>query len=271
MNENVGHPQTWLWLTVPIAILLAIAAGGGLFVDNLYRDTTNFVAQAVGQDLITLVVALPALIISARLASRGSQRARLIWLGVLVYLVYTYAVAAFMVRFNPLFLVYVALLGCSLYALIGGIATADLAGIKARFTEKTPVKAVSIFLAVLVVLFYFVWLSEIVPALIAGDIPQSVMDAETPTNAVYVLDMAWMLPAMGLTAVWLWRKQALGYMLAGALLSFVPLLGVAIVSMVVFMMRYDQPVGTEGMAIFGIVSVVSLGMVIWFLRGLREN
>lgn len=27
MNENAGRTQVWLWLTVPIAILLAIAAG----------------------------------------------------------------------------------------------------------------------------------------------------------------------------------------------------------------------------------------------------
>ena len=51
------------------------------------------------------------------------MRAQLIWLGVLVYLIYTYVTYAFVVRFNPLFLVYVALLGCSLYALIGGLAT----------------------------------------------------------------------------------------------------------------------------------------------------
>jgi hypothetical protein len=32
-----------------------------------------------------------------------------------------------------------------------------------------------------------------------------------------VVDMAWILPGMLLTAVWLWRKQAIGYALAGAL------------------------------------------------------
>ncbi|MFC1562665.1 hypothetical protein ACFL4Z_01285 [candidate division KSB1 bacterium] len=271
MNGNTGRTQAWLWLTVPIAISLTIAAGGGLFVDGLYRDTTIFAVQAVGQDLITLAVAIPVLIISAILASRGSHRARIIWMGVLVYLVYSYTVAAFMVRFNPLFLVYVALFGCSLYALIGGIATTDLADIKARFTEKTPVKAVSIFLAVLVVFFYSLWLSEIVPALIMGNIPQSVIDTETPTNAIHVLDMAWLLPAMGLSSFWLWRKRELGYTLAGALLTFVPILGLAIMSMILYMKRYDQPVSTEQTAIFGIVSAVGLGMLIWYLKGLRES
>lgn len=272
VNGDVARTTMWLWLTAPTAILLAIAAGSESLVDGLFRgDAPYLVAQAIGQDLITLAVALPALVISAILVSRGSGRARLVWLGVLVYLVYTYAISAFVVRFNPLFLVYVALLGCSLYALIGGLATTDFAGIKARFTEKTPVRAVSIFLAVMAVLFYFVWLSEIVPALVAGYVPQSVTDNGTPTNPVHVLDMAWILPAVALTAFWLWRKRALGYTLAGALLAFLSLLALAIVSMMVSMRLYDQPVAVGPAAIFGIVSAISLGMLIWYLRGLKEK
>ncbi len=271
MNESVRHANVWLWLTFPIAILLTIAAGGGVFISGLYRDTPYFVAQAVGQDLISLTVVLPTLTVTAFLASRGSPRARLVWLGGLVYLVYTYVVAAFNVSFNSLFLVYVALLGCSLYALIGGLVTADMAGIKACFTEKTPVKAVSIYLAVLAVLFYFMWLSEIVPALMAGEIPQSIRDNGTPTNAVHVLDMAWVLPSFGITAVSLWRKQALGYTLAGAILSYGVFLILAILSMVVFMIREGHPVVVPQVVIFGTLLAISLGMLIWYMKGLKSS
>src|SRR3712207_9245191 len=76
----------WLWLTAPIAVLLAIAAGSELLVDGLFRgDELNLVAQAVGQDYVTLVVALPVLVASAILAGRGSGRARLVSLGALAY------------------------------------------------------------------------------------------------------------------------------------------------------------------------------------------
>ena len=271
MNESVRHANVWLWLTFPIAILLTIAAGGGVFISGLYRDTPYFVAQAVGQDLISLAIVLPTLTVTAFLASRGSPRARLVWLGGLVYLVYTYVVAAFNVSFNSLFLVYVALLGCSLYALIGGLVTADMAGIKACFTEKTPVKAVSIYLAVLAVLFYFMWLSEIVPALMAGEIPQSIRDNGTPTNAVHVLDMAWVLPSFGITAVSLWRKQALGYTLAGAILSYGVFLILAILSMVVFMIWEGHPVVVPQVVIFGTLLAISLGMLIWYMKGLKSS
>jgi hypothetical protein len=80
MTHNARSTNGWLWLTVPIGILLAIAAGCGVFSEGLYRDTPNLVAQAIGQDAISLMVALPALLMAAFLTRRGSQRAQLIWL-----------------------------------------------------------------------------------------------------------------------------------------------------------------------------------------------
>lgn len=269
-KRSAVRSSIWLWLTVPIALLVAIAAGVGFFAEDLYRDTPYFAAQAVGQDLITLVVALPVLVASALLAGRGSGRAHLVWLGVLVYLVYSYVIYAIAVQFNPLFLVYVALLGCSLYALIGGLASTDFVEIKARFSRGAPVRAVSIFLAVLATLFYFIWLSEAVPALLAGEVPQSVRDNGTPTNAVHVLDMAWILPATILTAIWLWRGRALAYTLAGVLLSFLSLLALAIISMIVFMVLYGQAVSAGPAAIFAVLLAISLWMLIRYLRGLEE-
>lgn len=271
-GQKMSHRTAtiWLWLTGPIALLVAIAAGVGFFVEDLYRDTPLNAAQAVGQDLITLVVALPLLVISAILALRGSMRAHLVWLGVIGYLVYTYASYALAIQFNPLFLVYVALLGCSLYALIGGLATTDFAGIKAHFSRGTPVKVVSIFLGVVAMVFYFMWLSEDIPALLAGAVPQGVIDGEAPTDVVHVLDMAWILPANALAAIWLWRGRALGYTLAGIVLSFLSLLVLAIMSMIVFEVLYGLAAAVGIAVFFGVVFAISLGMLIWYLRGLKE-
>ncbi|GAB4481498.1 MAG: hypothetical protein Kow0088_23770 [Anaerolineales bacterium] len=271
MNKMTRNADGWLWLTVPIAILLAIASGSGVFISDLYRDTPNLVAQAIGQDAITLVVALPTLALSALLAGRGSPRARLLWLGSLIYTVYTYVGYAFAVRFNSLFLVYVALLGCSTYALIGGLVTTDWAGVKAGFTERTPAKAVSIYLGLIVVLFYLLWLSEAIPASLSGNPPQSLIDAGTPTNFVQVLDMAWLLPAVAITAVSLWRKRSLGYTLAGALLTHFVLLTLAILSMVAFMGRAGQPVVIPQVVIYGFLAVVSIGLMVAYIKNLKSS
>jgi hypothetical protein len=267
MKENSRQTNPGLWLTVPIALLLAIAAGGGVFIGDLYRDSAYLTAQAVGQDFISLFIVLPILIVTAFLAGRGSVRALLTWLGILVYLVYTYAIAAFAIRFNSFFLVYVALLGFSLYGLIAGLATADLSKIKSGFTERTPVKVISLYLAALVIVFYFLWLSEVIPALLLGNIPQSIQDNGTPTNFVHVLDMAWILPAFGIAAVSLWRKQALGYTLAGTLLSYTVLLILAILSMILVMNQRGQPIILPQAVIFVTLFIISLGMLVSYLRG----
>ena len=270
MNKNSRNTNGWLWLTIPITILLAIAAASGIFISGLYRDTPSLVAQAIGQDAITLMIALPALATAAFLTSRGSQRARLIWLGVLVYVAYTYASYAFGIRFNPLFLIYIALLGCATYALIGGLVTTDWAGIKAGFTERTPVRAVSIFLLVIAGLFYLMWLSEAVPASLTGIPPQSVKEDGTPTNVIHVLDMAWLLPALVITAVSLWRKKPIGYALAAALLANLVFLALAVLAMIVFQTRGGEPLVIPLVVIFVALFAVSIGMLIWYLRGLAS-
>lgn len=270
MNANTQPASVWLWLTWAIAPLLAMAAGCGVFIHGLYRDNPYFAAQAVAQDFISLTVVLPTIAISAFLASRGSHRAKLVWFGALVYLVYSYVIDAFVVRFNSMFLVYVALLGCSLYALVGGLATASMTTMKGSFTDRTPLRTVSSFLAVLAVLFYALWLRESIPALLSGAVPLSVQQNGTATNAVHVLDMAWMLPAFLITAITLWRKQAFAYVLAGAALSFVTLLALAVLSMVVFFIRLGYPVAVPQVLVFAVVFVFSLGLLVSYLKALQS-
>ena len=275
--NNVGttgaeRPTVWIWLTAPMAVLVAVAAGGELLVEGLFRgDSVYLVAQAVGQDVVTLAVALPALVAGSLLAARGSERARVVWLGVLVYLVYTYVIYAFQVRFNPLFLVYVGLLGCSLYALIGGLVTTRFEAVRSQFTTRTPIGPASSFLGAVAALFYLAWLSETLPAVISGSVPQSVLANGTPTGAVHVLDMAWILPAMLMTSLWLRRGRALGYVLAGVLLTFLTLLAAAIVAMTVAMWMYGQPVAVGMAVVFGAVSTASLGMLTRYLGSMEKG
>ena len=260
--------RTSLWLTAPIAILLAIAAGAGMITEGLYRDVPDIVAQAKGQDLISLILVLPILIVTAILARRGSLQARLIWLGALTYLVYTYASFAFAIQYNPLFLVYIALLGFSLYALIGGLATLDMAEVKARYIDQTSARAASIFLSAAAVLISSLWLSEIIPALIAGEIPQSILEDRTPTNVVHVLDLAWILPSFGIAAASLWRKHALGYILAGILLPYFVLIVSAILSMGLLQAQAGTPDVLPMIIFFGTLLVTGAGILAWYLNGL---
>jgi len=83
--------------------------------------------------------------------------------------------------------------------------------------------------------------------------------------------MAWILPAFGIAAASLWRKKALRYTLAGALLSYGVLLVSAILGMVVSMAWEDQPVAVPQVVIFGVLLVTSLGMLIWYLKSSKTQ
>ncbi|MGD2157030.1 MAG: hypothetical protein PVG32_09175 [Anaerolineales bacterium] len=57
-------------LSAMIAILATIASAGGLFLDGLYRDNTFVTSLWGGNDLVTLVVAVPMLV-AALILSRS--------------------------------------------------------------------------------------------------------------------------------------------------------------------------------------------------------
>jgi len=78
-------------LSAIIAILATVASAGGLFLGDLYRDNTFISSLWKGNDLVTLVVAVPMLVAALILAMRGSQRAQLVWLAMLNYMLYNYA------------------------------------------------------------------------------------------------------------------------------------------------------------------------------------
>ena len=84
-------------------------------------------------------------------------------------------------HFGPLFLLWVAVLRLSLFALIGGLITVELTVVRDRLCAA-PAKLVGGFLIAAGGLFALVWLKNIVPALLSGRTPQAVSDADLPTS-----------------------------------------------------------------------------------------
>ena len=98
--------------------LAAVAALAGLAVTGLYVDAPNWVQQAQGTDLATLLLTVPVLAVGLWTASRGSTAGRLAVVAGLLYLVYNYAIFAFSVALNPLTAVHIAIFGLALWSLL---------------------------------------------------------------------------------------------------------------------------------------------------------
>ncbi|WP_245800569.1 hypothetical protein [Natrinema saccharevitans] len=236
-------------------VLTSTATTVGLFVPGFYRDAPVLLPQVYGQDLLTLVVAVPALVASLFFAVRGSLRAYVAWLGVTGYLLYTYASYAFMTAFNELYLVYVALLWLTLFAFVDGMARLDPAALKRRIGESS-VRSYVAFQLLLVGLVSALWLSAVLPAILAGTTPPSIADAGLPTSVIYSLDLGIVVPAFALSAHWLRNRRPWGYAFTAVLLVKIATLGGAVLAMTLFMIRDGQSVPAPQIVIFGALTLV---------------
>ncbi len=265
-----AYGRIWLWLSIVAACLGAIGSVVGLLVPLIYAKlTAAFLPQAYAQDVGNLAIAAPAIIILAALSLRGSLRAYLLWLGVVIFTVYNYVIYAFSVPFGPLFFLWVAVLGLCIYSLIGGVASARHEAIRARFGSPGRVRTLGWVLIVACVLFALLWLSEDIPALIGGHTPASVAQTGLPTNPVHVLDLGFFLPAGILTGVMLLRGRPLGYTLVAALVVFMILTGIPILLTPPVQAVIGQIPGWSVFLPIGTLTAVLVVLLAWLLASVR--
>jgi hypothetical protein len=271
--KAIPHKAThWLWLSI-LAVLFAIAGNIiALLVPRIYADLTPvFFPQAIAQDIASLVIVSPAWLILAILALRGSLRAYLLWLGVLTFTVYNYVIYTFSVPFGPLFLLWVAVLGLSLYSLIGGVVSIDHETVKSSFKSQRVITFVVWFLIIIAVLFGLLWLSEDIPALLSGNIPQSVLEMGVPTNPVHILDLGFFLPAVFVTAIMLRKQKPLAYTLAPAFIVFLILTGIPILITPIVQSARGQTPAWGVVVPIGTLTVLLLGLLAWLLSTMHSD
>lgn len=269
-DQRSAIPRRYVIASLATLVLTVIATLVGLFVPGFYRDAPVLLPQVYGQDLLTLLVAVPALAISLYFAARGSLRGYIVWLGVTGYLLYTYASYAFMTAFNELYLVYTTLLWLTLFTFVGGVIRLDTAELKRSIGEPSGRLYIGFHL-LLSVLIASLWLSEILPATIAGTVPPSIAEAGLPTSVIYSFDLGIIIPAFLLTAYWLWTDNPWGYAFTAVLLVKVATLGGAVLAMAAYMIRAGHDVPLPQIVIFGVLTLVSVLLMVRFLLSIDHD
>lgn len=201
-------------LSVMIAILATIASLGGLFLDGLYRDNTFVTSLWGGNDFVTLVVAVPMLVATLILSRRGSQRALLVWLAMLNYMLYNYAFYLFAAAFNWFFLIYVALFTLSIFTLIFGLIHIDGNLIGQKFQEKTPVKWISGYMLFVAIGLSTIYITQSLSFIVTGQLPEIIVKTGHPTGVIFAIDLSLLVPVFLLGAILLWKRHPWGYILA---------------------------------------------------------
>ncbi len=130
-----------------------------------------------------------------------------------------------------MYLAYCGILGLSFYALMGAFLTLPIAEITRRYGPSPPVKAAGGILLLMGLAIVLHWLGEIVPALLAGQVPQAVRDSGLLTEPVAVLDLAFGAPACVIAAILMLRGAPLGFALGPIVLTFLAFSSLVLVPM----------------------------------------
>jgi len=242
-------------------LVAAFAALAG-FVPGIYRDAHALVVQSNGQDAATLVFCLPVLAVGLVAAAHGSVRGRIMVLGADAYLLYTYAVYAFVGLLGPATPLQIAVVGLSAWALLATLAApaAMPREADAAVGQALPRRPTAAFMFVVAALFAVAWLGQIAGAVTSGVRPQALIDAGWPTSPMYTLDLAFVLPLMALTGWGLLRRRPGTAALAGPLLVFTPMLSLGVLTMSVFAAFDGQAFDVVMAAMFSVIAVLGAGL-----------
>ena len=291
MSNTKTHLKPVSILVIFIAIFSGVAASAGIFSESgpgpyqvesvrgqdvriygtgIYRHMSADVAiQGIAQDVVTLGLGIPLLLIALWQTLKGSLGARILLAGVLGYFLVTYLFYLVMGMYNEFFLVYAALLGLSSTAF--GLVMRSLShkDLKSCFSEQTPHKTAGAFLMVNAVLIALLWLQIVVPPLLDGTIIPVQVEHYT-TLIVQGLDLGFLLPLSFLSGWLFYRKRSMGYLLGPVYLGFLTLLMAALVAKIIAM-------GLEGQNIIPVIFIIpviaamSAGLLIKVLYSLKSS
>lgn len=286
------HIRTVTILSVLISVLAAVAAGYGLFSGSggsgkeytftsiwgeavqIYgtgvysHESVSMAAQAKGQDAVTLIMAIPLLLVSLIMTVKGSVKGRLLLAGTLGYFLYTYASYSFLAMYNSLFLVYVMLLSASFFAFILTLLSFDKDRLHSYFKESLPAKRLGSFLLFIAFMILMLWLGKIINPLLSGTVPQGL--EHYSTLVIQALDLAIVVPVATVTGILLIRRQPIGYLMAAVVIFKAVTLLTAITAMLVAMVIVGEVVSAAELVIFPAFNVGVIVCMIILLRNVIE-
>jgi hypothetical protein len=268
MHKNILKILTIL--TLLLATCLGIVSSFGIFDPSVYqRDAASMAAQGVGQDIVNLFLIAPLLIISLLFIHKGNRIAINLFGGIIFYILYSFIIYSLGVHFNKLFFWYCTTLGLSLYTFIIFIYSFSKLDINSWYTGSLPVRSTATFLVIIAILFYLLWLKEVIPAILTDTVPQTVSEYQLLVNPVHVIDISFALPGLIITAFLLVKKHKLGYILAPISLVFIILLTIALIGMIGMLKYRGISDDTSITFIFIILTIISGMFLIQFLKNIK--
>jgi len=220
-----------------------------------YNDSVSGASQARAQDIVTLIIGIPLLILSLIFSNKKSLRGKLLLTGTLGYFLYTYTSYSFLAMYNKLFLIYVILMSLSFFAFVLNITSEKLKDINTHFDKNLPNKFIGIFTIIIGLGICFMWLGRIFQSFKNN---LAIGLEHYTTLVIQALDLGFIVPVAILSGVLIICKKALGYLLVPIILIKGTTLLLSIVMMIIFMMFSGVAVSIVEIAMFPIFTLICI-------------
>ena len=197
-----------------LSVLAFIASIMGLLKQEIYNEvllastiTKSLVFGSIVQDIISVPASLLLMILSIFFFRKRSYKIFIAMLGLTAYIFYGYALYSIQGQYTSIYLVYLTILGLSLYSLIFGIFGFSKE-INSKFLLPKSLRiSIGIFLAIILLVLIPAWIGRMAPDILKR-VPGEVY-------GVFVLDLCIVFPAFAIIVVKLFKENSFGNVLAG--------------------------------------------------------
>jgi hypothetical protein len=236
----------------------------GIYAWNAER----VVAEGVGWDVVTLLLAVPALLLAVRGVRRGSLRWRLVAIGLLAYLCYQYLMYAMAWAIGPLFLPFVVVFAASAAGIAWITASIQVDALPQHVSESFPRRGMMTFCVLIALLLLGMWL-PMIASVLQGELEGTLLGQTT--LVVQGLDLGVVVPLAIAAVVLLGRRSPAGVLLATALAVKGLTMAVAICAMLVSAWVVEGAPEVGPMVLFAAVAVACAALLVAMLRSIREE
>lgn len=254
------------FLFVFTGIITLIAAVWGVLRPEIYNPVVNarMVPAVFTQDLFVILASL-VLIVLAIFLRQDAYRKLIIIYGILGFFFYAYGIYSIEQIYTSLYPLYLTILACSFYVLIFSFSSIDKHAI-----EKLDIAPIIRYTAAgygifTAIMFNFIWFSQLIPLLKSGERIEY-------TFSVYIIDLAFVMPAFVISAFLAIRKKAIG--LTGLPALFI--LGVGILSPLALAevlkpVRFNMLVNPGDFWLYSILSLIFLAFSAIYLIAFKHS
>lgn len=261
-------PKTTELLVYAIFGLTVSSCMASIRFNEIYQDSAWANAQWLGQDLVSLFVAAPLLLV-AYFKSLKSWKWKMVLAGASFYFVYTYAFYTIVAKLNFLYFFHLAIFGSAIFLLF--IVLLQLFKSRKPFQPSYLwLKWSSIsFLLINSSMLSFLWILEVLSHYFISDYQSDTPNGE-PAMIIYTLDLSIVVPLMLAAAYGYWKNRNYGYVLTGIMLTKTALIGFALMAMALNM--YFQEISLEVFLVYLWCFIGCLGTVltISYIRSIRQ-